>query len=310
MLKRDSVVLVTGSSSGFGALIVRTLALQGHQVFASMRAVGSRNAEPAAELRAWAEAQGVRLEVVELDVTSEQSVVACVQDVLARVGSIDVVVNNAGASASGPIEAFSLLQVESLYSLNVFGPLRVNRAVLPSMRLQRSGLLLHISSTLGRVLPGSGGLYPATKWALEGLVESLSYQVKAFGIDAVLLEPGAYPSPATGKAMQAEDGEVAAQYAGAHALVSRPKGQAPHETYRQPDPQEVADAVSRLIDLPAGQRPLRTVVGPIFTEGVSEYNEAYERMKAHLAEVLLRPDQAMTWGPNAVPLPSRQNGFS
>jgi NAD(P)-dependent dehydrogenase (short-subunit alcohol dehydrogenase family) len=298
-----SVVLVTGSSSGFGALIVRTLAKQGHRVFASMRGMASRNAAPAAELRAWAEQEAAQLEVVEMDVTSEASVNACVAEVLARGGQIDVVVNNAGASATGPIEAFSLLQVESLYSLNVFGPLRVNRAVLPSMRGRRSGLLLHISSTLGRVLPGSGGLYPATKWALEGLTESLSYQVRAFDIDVVLLEPGAFPSPATGKAMQADDRGIAAQYAQAQALVARPRGAPPDETYRQPDPQEVADAVARIIDLPAGQRPLRSVVGPIFTEGVSEYNEAYERLKAHLSEALLRPDQAMTWGPNAVRLP-------
>src|SRR4029079_14068724 len=230
-----------GSSSGFGALIVRTLARKGHHVFASMRAVSSRNAEAASELSAWAAAEGVNLDVVEMDVTSETSVKTCVDDVLARAGHIDVVVNNAGASASGPIEAFSLLQVEALYSLNVFGPWRVNKAVLPSMRRHRSGLLLHISSTLGRVLPGSGGLYPATKWALEGLTESLRYQVEAFGIGVVLLEPGAYPSPATGKAMQAEGRDVAAQYARAQALVVRPRGEPPDETYRQPDPQEVAD---------------------------------------------------------------------
>ena len=150
------VVLVTGSSSGFGALIVRTLACQGHHVFASMRAVSSRNAEVAAELSTWAGAEGTKLDVVEMDVTSETSVQTCVEEVLSRAGRIDVVVNNAGASASGPIEAFSEVQVEALYSLNVFGPWRVNKAVLPSMRQQRSGLLLHISSTLGRVLPGSG----------------------------------------------------------------------------------------------------------------------------------------------------------
>lgn len=306
----SQVVLVTGSSSGFGALIVRTVALQGHRVFASMRGTGSRNAEAASDLRAWAAQNGTKLEVVDMDVTSEASVIACVDEVLSRAGQIDVVVNNAGASASGPIEAFSLLQVEALYSLNVFGPLRVNKAVLPSMRQRRAGLLLHISSTLGRVLPGSGGLYPATKWALEGLVESLSYQLRAFGIDAVLLEPGSYPSPATGKAMQADDRDIAGQYARAQALIARPKGAPPDENYRQPDPQEVADAVARLIDLPVGQRPLRTVVGHNFTEGVSEYNEAYEQTKARLAQALLRPDQAMTWGPNAVPLPRRHNGIA
>ena len=212
--------------------------------------------------------RNLKLDVVEMDVTSETSVQTCVDDVLARAGRIDVVVNNAGASASGPIEAFSEVQVEALYSLNVFGPWRVNKAVLPSMRQQRSGLLLHISSTLGRVLPGSGGLYPATKWALEGLTESLSYQVKAFGIDVVLLEPGAYPSPATGKAMQAEDRDVTAQYARAHALVARPKGRPPDETYRQPDPPG-GRRRRRAPDRPvAGHASLTQRGRAIFTEGV------------------------------------------
>src|SRR3972149_8662149 len=85
------------------------------------------------------------------------------------------------------------------------GPVRVAKAVLPSMRQRRSGLIIHISSTLGRVLPGSGGLYPATKWALEGLAESLGYEVKAFGIEAVIVEPGAFPSPSISKAVEPQD---------------------------------------------------------------------------------------------------------
>jgi NAD(P)-dependent dehydrogenase (short-subunit alcohol dehydrogenase family) len=301
------VVLVTGSSSGFGALIVRTLAKQGHHVFASMRAVSSRNAGVASELREWASSEGVTLDVVEMDVTSEASVRGCVDDVLARAGRIDVVVNNAGASARGPIEAFSMLQVEAIYSLNVFGPLRVNKAVLPAMRQRRSGLLLHVSSTLGRVLPGSGGLYPATKWALEGLTESLSYQVKGFGIDVVLLEPGAFPSPAISKAMEAEDRDITAQYARASARVSRRPAQT-DASYRPPDPQEVADAVARVIDTPEGERPLRSVVGPIFTEGVEAYNQTYEQLKSDLAVVLQRPDQAVTWSAGVPAGQKRRNG--
>jgi NAD(P)-dependent dehydrogenase (short-subunit alcohol dehydrogenase family) len=293
------VVLVTGCSSGFGNLIARTLARRGDHVYASMRGVATRNAEAAKELASWAEMEGLRLDIIEMDVTSEGSVDSAVARVLDATGRIDVVVNNAGGSASGPIEAFSLLQVESLYSLNVFGPMRVNKAVLPAMRRQRSGLIVHISSTLGRVLPGSGGLYPATKWALEGLAESLSYQVSAFGIDAIIVEPGAFPSPAISKAMVAEDREVAAVYAKAAARVSRPPVM-PDAGYRLPDPQEVADAVASLVAMPAGTRPLRTVVGPIFTEGVEGYNHAYEETKRHLAEALKRPDQAVIWGAGAV----------
>ncbi len=289
-----TVVLVTGSSSGFGALIVRTLATAGHHVFASMRDVQSRNAAAAQELSAWAQAQSVQLAVCELDVTSEHSVHQAVQGVLDSAGHIDVVVNNAGASAIGPIEAFSMQQIEALFSLNAFGPLRVCKAVLPGMREQRSGLIMFVTSTLGRVLPGRGGLYPATKWAAEGLAESLSYQVAPFGIDVAIIEPGAFPTPWVGRSTEAADASITAAYAEATTPPPPPVQPANGEP-KLPDPQEVADAVKALIDLPAGQRPLRTVVGPVFTEGVAEYNQAYERTKAHLAEVLRRPDQAVTW---------------
>jgi NAD(P)-dependent dehydrogenase (short-subunit alcohol dehydrogenase family) len=259
-----------------------------------MRGVSNRNAESSARLRDWASTEGVDLQVIEMDVTDDGSVRACVSSILAATGRIDVVVNNAGGSAAGPIEAFSIEQMRTILDLNALGPMRVNKAVLPSMRERRSGLIIHISSTLGRVLPGSGGLYPASKWALEGLAESLSYQVKAFGIDAVIVEPGAFPSTATANAMRADDQAIARAYQVEQANVSRPPTQ-PGPGYRLPDLQEVADAVLRLVQMPAGSRPLRTVVGPIFTEGVPEYNETYERTKAHLAEVLKRPDQAVTW---------------
>lgn len=213
---------------------------------------------------------------------------------LASAGGIDVVVNNAGASAIGPLEAFSIEQMADLLSLNVLGPMRVNNAVLPTMRARQSGLIIWITSTLGRVLPGRGGLYPATKWAAEGFAESLHYQVAPFGIDVAILEPGSFPTPATFKSMEAANREIAAAYAlrSPASAAPRPPASAGHQP---PDPQEVADAVKRLIELPAGQRPLRTVVGPVFTDGVAEYNPTYERVREHLTDVPRRPDQAITW---------------
>ncbi|HEV7664998.1 MAG TPA: SDR family oxidoreductase [Chloroflexota bacterium] len=288
-------VLVTGSSSGFGELTVKALASAGHRVFASMRNVESRNAPAAQMLREWARRHSADLDVVELDVLSEGSSGAAIDFILGRTGGrIDVVVNNAGASASGPIEAFTMEQIEGLFSLNAFGPLRVCKAVLPAMRAQGSGLIIFITSTLGRVLPGRGGLYPATKWAEEGLAESLCYQVRPFGIDVAIVEPGAFPTPAHGKVMLAADSEIEAAYA-AVAPPAAPPRPDPPIGHREPDPSEVADAVKQIIALPAGQRPLRTVVGPVFTEGVAEYNSVYDRTRAHLAEVLRRPDQAITW---------------
>ena len=149
--------------------MVKALASDGHRVFASMRNVDGRNAAAAETLREWTAARRFDLEVVDLDVLSEASVRAAVDYVLGRTGGrLDVVVNNAGASATGPIEAFGMDQIEELFSLNAFGPMRVCKAVLPTLRAQQSGLIIFITSTLGRVLPGRGGLYPATKWAEEG----------------------------------------------------------------------------------------------------------------------------------------------
>jgi NAD(P)-dependent dehydrogenase (short-subunit alcohol dehydrogenase family) len=290
-----AVVLITGSSSGFGFLIAKTLASAGHHVFATMRGTADRNAAPAQQLTEWAATEGVQLAVVELDVTSDESVARAVEHILATAGTVDVAVNNAGASARGPLEAFSVDQMAALLSLNTLGPMRVNRAVLPTMRQQGAGLIVWVTSTLGRVLPGRGGLYPATKWAAEGFAESLHHQIAPFGIDLTILEPGSFPTPAnmTDKGMHAADESVVEAYAS--VAPNAPPRRAPDADHTEPDPQEVADAVLELVSMPAGARPLRLVVGPVFTDGVAEYNAAYERLRAHMEEILRRPDQAITW---------------
>ena len=173
-------VLVTGSNSGFGRLIVETLAPQGYIVFAGMRAVAGRNAPAAEELRALAQQKQLALHIVELDITDDASVEKAVTSVIASTGRLDVVVNNAGMSFSGPLEAFTPEQVRQQFETNVFGALRVNRAVLPQMRKQGSGLLLQIGSVAGRVALPFLGLYGATKFALEGLTESYRQELAPF----------------------------------------------------------------------------------------------------------------------------------
>jgi NAD(P)-dependent dehydrogenase (short-subunit alcohol dehydrogenase family) len=289
----QQVALVTGCSSGFGELIAKTLARAGHKVYASMRDIAGRNAATAESLQAWAGDAGASLRVVEMDVAETASVTTAVDAILAEAGRIDVAVNNAGIAAGGPLEAFDVEQMQELFDVNVFGPMRVDKAVLPQMRDRREGLIIHVSSTLGRILPRSGGLYPASKWALEGLAESLHYQVAPFGIDAVILEPGSFPTPAVARGMLPNDEAIAADYA---ALTQARRTTEPGPGYVPPDPQEVADAVLRIIETPAGKRPLRSVVGPIFTTGVDAYNEAYLKARDELAESLRRPDQAITWG--------------
>jgi NAD(P)-dependent dehydrogenase (short-subunit alcohol dehydrogenase family) len=286
-------VLVTGSSSGFGELIAKTMARAGYEVFASMRDVSGRNAEAAKQLEDWASSEGHRLSALEMDVADTGSVDAAVAHILAQTGRIDIAVNNAGIAAGGPLEAFDIEQMQALFDINVFGPMRVDKAVLPGMRQRGSGLIIHVTSTLGRILPGSGGLYPASKWAAEGLAESLHYQVKPFGIDAVILEPGSFPTPAVGKAMMPNGSDIAEAYAG--RIIPQPRASEVPADYVPPDPQEIADAVLELAEMPAGSRPLRRVVGRVFTHGVAEYNDAYEKARDALAESLRRPDQAVIW---------------
>ena len=293
-MAESDVALITGCSSGFGELIAKTLASNGYRVFASMRGVGSRNVKAAESLRTWAREQNAQLEVVDLDVADSASVKAAIDQILTSAGRIDIVVNNAGIAAGGPLEAFDLDQMQSLYEVNVWGPIRVDKAVLPHMRQRRSGLLIHITSTLGRVLPRMGGLYPASKWAAEGLAESLHYQLKPFGVDLVILEPGAFPSPALVNAMDPNDAAIAAEYAAMASAPRRINEVSPD--YVPPDPQEVADLVLQLAQMPSEERPLRAVVGPIFTTGVAEYNATYEAMRDRLMERLADPDQAVTWG--------------
>src|SRR5437870_3206247 len=125
-------------------------------------------------------------------------------------------------------------------------------------------------------------------------VERAINDVARFGIDGAILEPGSFPTQAVAKATRAERQEVVQAYAVAAPpqAPTQPTSRGPHEL---PHPQEVADAIKQLIEMSAGERPLRTVVGPVFTEGVAEYNSSYQRVRDHLAEVLRRPDQAITW---------------
>jgi NAD(P)-dependent dehydrogenase (short-subunit alcohol dehydrogenase family) len=255
-------ILVTGSNSGFGRLTVETLARQGYIVFAGMRAVTGRNAPAAAELRALAQREQLALQIVELDITDDASVEQAITSVVETTGRLDVVVNNAGMAYVGPLEAYTPEQVQLQFATNVFSVLRVNRAALPHMRKQGSGLLLQIGSLAGRVALPFQGLYGATKFALEGLTESYRDELAPFGIDAAIIEPGTYPTPIGAKLQVAADTERAALYqAGMDAFMT--PFYAENRSATPPDSQEVADAVARVIALPAGKRPLHTVVAPV-----------------------------------------------
>ncbi len=198
-MSNGKVVFITGSNSGFGRLTAETLARQGYSVYGSMRDTTGKNAALASEIADLAAKEHLDLNVVDLDVTDDASVERAIQHILATAGHIDVVVNNAGIFLQGPLEAYTLDQIHHQFDTNVYSVMRINRAVLPSMRARRSGLLIQVGSIVGRIaLPGVG-LYSASKFALEGLTEAYHHELAALGIDAVIVEPGTYPTGLGGK---------------------------------------------------------------------------------------------------------------
>jgi len=172
----QKIVLITGISSGIGEATAHALALAGHRVFGTARAPEKLTPIPGVEL-------------IRMDVQDDESVRDGVDLVLRKAGRIDVIVNNAGVSLVGPVEASSDAEAMSVFDTNVFGVLRVVRAVLPAMRREQQGLIINLSSVLGFLPAPFMGIYAASKHALEGLSESLDHEVRGFGVRVVLVEP-------------------------------------------------------------------------------------------------------------------------
>jgi NAD(P)-dependent dehydrogenase (short-subunit alcohol dehydrogenase family) len=274
------VVLVTGASSGFGKLIAETLARKSFQVFATMRNVNGKNAAAARELRELAKRESVALHVLELDVTEDSSVERAVGEAAAQYGRIDVLVNNAGFGVTDLVEAVTMSQAQRQFDVNVFGILRMNRAVVPHMRRHRSGLLLHVSSGAGRVVIPGMGLYCASKFAMEALAEAYRYELASQGIDSVVIEPGAYATPILEKLEQGED---PARKEGYGETAKIPERITQQIASSRSNPQEIADAVLRIIETPDGERAVRYRVGP-GAGGVEAINEVCARVQAQFME--------------------------
>jgi NAD(P)-dependent dehydrogenase (short-subunit alcohol dehydrogenase family) len=186
------VILVTGSSSGIGRALARRFAERGWHVFATMRAPDGEKGEA---LREEAAARGWRLTTPALDVTRDDSVRAAVEAALGETGGrIDVLVNNAGYYAFGSLEETTPDELRAQLETNVVGVQRVTRAVLPAMRARRDGTVVTLGSISGRVAVPMSGAYNASKWALEGMIETLRLELLPFGVRVVLIEPGPYES--------------------------------------------------------------------------------------------------------------------
>lgn len=270
------IVVVTGASSGFGKLTVLELARRGHTVIATMRDVDGRNSEVRGELIDAAKAEGNALQVLEMDVADEASVNSTFDQVAKQHGKIDVLINNAGLMPVGITEAYTVADVERLFAVNFFGAVRADRAVLPHMRAAGSGLLVHVTSLMGRVVFPFFGTYSASKFALEGLAEAYRYELKSFGIDSVIVEPGPFPSNLISSSPEPSDQAVLASYGEVAAIPGQIKANANngHDEANPPRPQRVADAIAQLVEA-TDRRPLRTVVMPEGMDfGVQQLNEA------------------------------------
>jgi NAD(P)-dependent dehydrogenase (short-subunit alcohol dehydrogenase family) len=274
------VVLVTGASSGFGRLIAETLARKNFHVFATMRKVNGKNAAAAQEFQDLARRESLALQVIELDVTNDGSVERAVGEVATKAGHIDVLVNNAGFGITDLVETVPMAQAQRQFDVNVFGILRMNREVLPHMKRQKSGLLLHVSSGGGRVVIPGMGLYCASKFAMEALAEAYRYELASQGIDSVVIQPGAYATPIMDKL---EEGEEPARKEGYGETAKVPGMILEKLRGSRANPQEVADAVLRIIETPAGTRELRYRLGP-GAGGVEAINEVCARAQTQLLE--------------------------
>lgn len=274
-----SKILITGASGGFGALTVKTLLKDRHRVVATMRNVDSKNKAIADKLTA------LGAKIVDLDVTDDKSVHSGITKAIELLEGLDVVINNAGVGVLGIQEQFTIDDFKQLFDINVFGVQRVNREVLPHLRSQGSGLLIHVSSLLGRIAFPFYGPYNAAKWALEALAENYRVELSGFGVDSCLVEPGGYPTSFMENLMQPSDHSQDEGYGQmVHAPMQAFKAfEGALASNPAQNPQNVADAIANLISTPAGQRPMRTVVDNM---GMGTHIEPYNNQLAQIHEGL------------------------
>ncbi len=185
MVSNQKVSIVTGSSSGIGLETALTLARNGYFTYATMR-----NPEKDAPIRNALKKENLPIKVIQLDIIDDESLKNAIDQVTSEAGRIDVLVNNAGYGLVGALEELTMGEIKAQYETNLFGLVRVIQAVLPTMRKQRSGRILNLSSGAGLFGYPGGSAYVSSKFAVEGLSESVAYELEPFGIRVILIEPG------------------------------------------------------------------------------------------------------------------------
>ena len=261
------VIVVTGASSGFGALAARALADAGHTVYASMRETAGRNAAQAKAVEEYATAHKVELRVVELDVASEESADSAIRRIVEENGRLDVIVHNAGHMVFGPAEAFTPEQFAELYDVNVLSTQRVNRAALPQLRKQHRGLVVWVSSSsVAGGTPPYLSPYFAAKAGMDALAVLYARELALWGIETSIIVPGAFTKGTNHFAHAGVPGDKArlAEY---EAGPYKGYGKKIQEAFAAIVPEDadlgaVAEAIGKVVDAPFGKRPFRVHIDP------------------------------------------------
>lgn len=276
----SKTIFITGTSTGFGKLTAITLANVGYSVIAGMRNTDTKNADAASELAAIA-----NIEVVDIDITDDASVANAFANVLAKYGKIDVLVNNAAVSGFGLLEGYSLDRFRQMFEVNVYGVLRMYQAVLPSMRKEKNGLIINITTgasahTLPFMVP-----YISSKLVVESITEGIQDELSDYGIENVSIQPGVYPTEMNNGSktgINADKQDIIEAYGSAASDRFNALGGALFGKMAQfdMDPQTIANGILELVNMKKGKRPLRFPLDAIAQGTDKEFIQARAEIKA------------------------------
>jgi len=274
-------VFISGTNSGIGQRAALTLARRGHRVFATMREPEGKHQADAAQLVAAATKLPGTISVYAMELATERSVNEGCERALADAGHFDVIINNAGLTTMGLAETMTDQQLLYQLDVNLVGPHRVLRALLPNMRARKQGLLIHISDVLGRVVLPTMGVHCASKAGLEALMDAYRIELAPLGIESVLVEPGLFPTGFVDRLEVGDDYQRMASYGPMADALDR-MGEVVKERISgkdAPDPQMVADTIAMLIELEPGSRPDRFVVDGRDGGDLLRVNDAHRRVQ-------------------------------
>lgn len=278
----SNIIVITGASSGFGALTARALADAGNIVYAGMRETTGRNASQVQAAITYSAEHKVDLRAIELDVNSQESVDTAITKIQDAHGYIDVLIHNAGHMVTGPAEAFTPEQLAELYNVNVLSTQRVNRAVLPDMRTRGKGLVIWVSSSSVKGgTPPYLAPYFAAKAAMDSLAVSYAAELARWGIETSIVVPGSFTSGTnhfahSGRpADNAVEAEYETKYAGLMEQVAEKLAALAPEGA---DASLVSDEIARIVALPEGNRPYRVHIDPA-NDGSEEVSNVADRIR-------------------------------